>query len=125
MRPPIYSLAAASSAVLAVLGSPVPRFHAFGNAPQPGSTNYKLPYAVWRTISGTPENYINQRPDMDNWVVQVDSYSASQSQVVEVSDALSYALEGEAHITNWNGDDKERETGLFWISFTVEFKTPR
>lgn len=125
MIAPIYPLARSSSAVMAILGSPNPRFYAFGNAPQPGKPGYALPYAVWQTVYGSPENYVNQRPDVDNWGIQVDAYAASAQQARDVSQALSDALEGQAHVTAWNGEDRETETNLYRVSFTVEFWTPR
>jgi hypothetical protein len=76
-------------------------------------------------VYGTPENYINQRPDMDNWGVQVDVYSQSAQQSRDVLDALSYAMEGVAHVTAWGPEERETETNLYRSSFTVEFFTLR
>lgn len=125
MNTPIYALVKASPAALILLGSPNPRFYAFGNAPQPGTTAYKLPYAVWQTAYGTPENYVNQRPDIDNWGIQVDAYAQSMQQARDVLMALRDALEGAAHIVSWGIEEQETSTKLYRANFTVEFYTPR
>jgi NMD protein affecting ribosome stability and mRNA decay len=61
---------------------------------------------------------------VDNWGIQVDAYAASAQQARDVSKALSDALEGKAHVTAWNGEDRETETNLYRVCFTVEFWTP-
>lgn len=121
----LFQLAKADPAVTALLGSAVTRFWAFGNAPQKGMPNYGLPYAVYQMVYGSPENYVNQRPDMDNAGYQVDCYSQTAEQARQVAAALSYSLEGAAHVTAWNGEDRETETNLYRVSFTVESWTPR
>jgi hypothetical protein len=121
---PIYELAKASAAVQALLGAN-PRFTPFGAAPQKGEPLYGVPYAVYQTIYGSPENYLSQRPDMDNWGVQVDAYARTAPEANAVAVALREALEGVAHVTAYNGDAKDAATGLFRYSFTVEFWTPR
>lgn len=120
MFPPIYQIAAADAGVKAVLGSP-PDLFAFGDAPQGASR----PYAVWQTISGVPENYLGQRPDMDSYRVQVDVYSLDSAQARVIAKALRDALEPHAHIVAWRGESRERETRLYRISFDVQFWEPR
>jgi hypothetical protein len=121
---PIYLLAAASAAVRALLGTE-PRLTPFGAAPQRGDPLYGVPYAVYQTIYGSPENYLNQRPDVDNWGVQVDAYAKTVADAQAVAVALRDAFEGAAHVVAYNGDSKDPPTGLFRYSFTVEFWTPR
>jgi hypothetical protein len=121
---PIYQLAAASAAVRALLGTE-PRFTPFGAAPQKDDPLYGVPYAVYQTIYGTPENYLGQRPDVDNWGVQVDVYAKTVPQANAAAIALREAFEGVAHVVAYNGDAKDPPTGLFRFSFTVEFWTPR
>lgn len=120
MFSPAYEIVKADGGVTALLGSP-PRFYSFGDAPQDGSK----PYAVQQVVSGFPENYLNQTPDTDSVVVQIDVYAQAPQDAKAICLALANALEPVSHITNWNGQFRDSETRLWRISFTVEFKTPR
>ena len=121
--PPIFS-AANVTAVRALLGVPV-RFWMFSRAPQPGAPNYAKPYAVWQTITGSPENYINQLPDTDSFTAQVDVYGDTGDSVTNVATALRDALEPVAYVTAWRGETKDPNTNLFRFSFDVDFFTNR
>lgn len=120
MDSPAFDLAKASPAVTALLGTP-PRFFDFGEA----GRDAVAPYAVRQLIAGTPENYINQTPDGDSLVEQVDIYAGTMEEARAVRDALVAALEPAGHITSWNGKFKDVDTRLYRISFTVDFKTYR
>lgn len=120
MFSPAYDLAAASLAVQAVLGNP-PRFTSFGNAPQDGAK----PYAVQQTITGSPENYLGQLPDLDSLSVQVDVYARVMADAKAITVALRDAFEPAGYVTSWNGEFFEADTKLWRISFTVDFKIPR
>jgi len=122
---PLFALAVATPAVLAVLGANPTRLYPFGDSPQKGEPLYGRPYAVWQTVYGSPENYLNQRPDVDNWGVQVDVYADTVANARSIRDALLVAWEDDGHVTAWNGDGRETNTKLYRISFTVEFWTPR
>ena len=61
MMPPIFPVVAASAAAQAALGAAPVRFFPFGAAPQ----DVALPYAVWQTVDGAPENYLGNLPDAD------------------------------------------------------------
>jgi hypothetical protein len=121
---PIYALAAASSTVVGLLktGTGPLRFYLFGEADQ----KTERPYAVWQTVGGSPENYINQRPDSDDWSTQVDVYAKdSATQARNIAYALIDAFEGSAYVTSYNGEYREAETRLYRFSFTVDWITHR
>lgn len=120
--PPVFSLAASSAAVVALLGSSPVRFWPFGQAPQ----NESRPYAVHQLIYGAPENSMSCAPDIDNAGVQVDVYAQTVSAAREVANALRDAFE-EAHnqVVAWNGETWDQPTGLYRVSFTAEFWTGR
>lgn len=120
MFSPAFEIANASAAVKAVLGTPL-RFYGFGDAQQDGAK----PYAVHQVIAGSPENYINQVPDQDTLVVQVDAYAGTPQEAKAIVRALVGAFEPVAHVTSWNGEFRDPETRLWRISFTVEFKADR
>ena len=120
MYPPIYEVAAADATVKSVLGSP-PRLYLFGEAPP----NVPKPYAVWRVPYGTPENYLGQAPDMDNFGAQIDVYGATATACRGVAKALRDALEPVAYVVSWNGESRDPVTRDYNYSFTVEFMEPR
>lgn len=125
MTPPIFP-AVNVPAVRALLktGQDPLRFYLFGKAPQ----GVQYPYAVWRLVYGTPENYLAGRPDTDSLGTQIDVF-ASQSQGADVArnvaSALRDAIEGHAYITAWLGDDQDPDTKSYRTSFQVEWVTTR
>jgi hypothetical protein len=131
MFPPAFSIAASDNSVKALLGpgtagNPV-RFWAFGEAPRDAQGNPAggTPYAVWQIITGSAENYIDKIPDIDSHSIQIDCYSNSFSNSRDVAKALRDAMEPHAYVTAWNGEFRDQPTGLYRVSFTMEFLTPR
>lgn len=121
MQPPIFPVCAADAAVTALLGTEPTRLYPFGEAPQ----GVAKPYATWQHIGGSPENYINQRPDMDGFSLQVDVYATTVSEVSDVAGALRDAIEVKAHIVRWGKQDTDKETGSRHISFDVDWFVSR
>ncbi|MDY0292727.1 MAG: DUF3168 domain-containing protein [Desulfuromonadaceae bacterium] len=93
----------------------------FGSAPQ----DTKPPYVVWQNIGGVPINYLGERPDMENRLIQVDAYATTQEKVTEIIDAVEYAIEEDAHIVGYNIDELDVNTGLWRASFDAEFYNTR
>lgn len=121
MFPPIFQVVAADSGVTAVLGSAPVRFYPFGEAPE-GVT---YPYAVWQLVSGSPENYLAGRPDIDGFSLQIDVYAKSGSDARAVGRALRDAIELSAYITRWSGESRDEDTKTYRLSFDVDWLTPR
>lgn len=121
MFPPIFSVCAADAGVTAVLGSSPTRLYPFGEAPQ-GVT---APYAVWQVISGAPENYLADRPDLDGYTVQVDVYGDTDTQVAGAATAIRDAIELKSHIVRWGGQSRDPDTNRYRISFDSDWLTPR
>lgn len=121
MFAPIFPVVAGSAAVAAVLGSAPVRFWPFGEAPE----NSVLPYSVWQQVSGSPENYINQTPDLDSYTLQVDVYASTGSSARAAAKALRDAIEPHAHIGAWRGESREKDTKLYRYSFDVDWMVPR
>lgn len=92
-----YSLYALQAVVKDVLGTNPVRLYPFGMQ----DDNIVYPYAVWQNIGGSPENYLNQRPDADHYSLQVDVYGDTDTDVIAVARALRDAIEGKAYITRW------------------------
>lgn len=126
MYPPIFPPVAANAACVALLktGSNPIRFYLFGRAPQ----NVAYPYAVWRQVGGSPENYLGQTPDIDSFVTQVDVFanpSQGAAKAREVAQALRDAIEPVAYITGWYGDDIDPDTNNFRFTFQADWLTQR
>ena len=121
MYPDIFQLASTSVAVTAALGSNPTRFWPFGQAPQ----DEARPYAVHQLVYGSPVNTLGCVPEADNYGVQVDVYAKTVTAARSATQALRDAFEPHGHIVAWNGEFWEPATGLYRISFTVEFWTDR
>lgn len=121
MYPPIYSIASADATVKFIFGTDPVRLFLFGDAYE----DVTLPYAVWQTIGGSPENYIDKTPDIDSFLVQVDVYSVSAVTARSGAEALRDALESHAHITAWRGESFDKGTKRYRYSFDINFLTSR
>lgn len=122
MYPPIFATCYADSAVQNLLGSDPLRLYPFG---ENSENNQTAPYAVWQTLSGSPENYIDKAPDIDVWTIQVDVYAATIDSVRDAAEALRDAIQTVAHITFWNGDGRDPDTNLYRFTFTVDWWVTR
>ena len=121
MTPPIYSVCAANSGVTALIGSSPVRLYQFGEAPQ----GVSLPYAVWQIIGGSPENYLNQVPDVDGFSIQIDVYGSTASSVRNAAKAIRDAIEPTAYVTSYNGESRDYETKLYRYGFSVDWLVHR
>lgn len=121
MFPPLFSTLYASSAVKALLGTTPLRVYPFGEAPQ-GVT---LPYAVYQSITGTPENYLGDVPDMDGYTVQLDVYGSTLTSSRAAASAIRVALESVSYITSLREPPRDSPTNHFRYSLDVSFFTPR
>lgn len=122
MYPPVFQVAAEDPGVTALLGTNPVRFWPFGRAPQ----NEVRPYAFHQLVYGNPDNSLSCIPTEDLFGIQIDAYAKTVSDARNVAQALRDAFEAQHHpITSFNGEDWEQSTGLYRVSFTVEFWTER
>lgn len=121
MNPPVFATVKNNAAVQAAFGASPVRVYPFGQAPDKPVD----PYCVWRISAGTPENFINQRPDIDAYTVQFDVYGLTAASVEAGARALRDALEGACHITSWLGTDREASTGRYSYRFLADWWVPR
>lgn len=117
MIPSIFQHVIQNPAVIAALGSSPTKFYGFGDAPQ-GVTGT---YAVWQVVSGSPENYLDCPPNYDNTTIQIDVYGDLPGPVATAATALRDAIQSRAYITRWGGQQRERDTKLYRISFDVSW----
>lgn len=125
MIPPVYQIAMAHPPVVALINN---RLWPFGEAPRnaDGTPAGGTPYAVWQITYGSPDNTLSCTPGMDNFGVQFDGYGTTAASARNVISALRDAYElTYNHVVSWNGEFKDEPTGLFRVSMTVEFWTPR
>lgn len=121
MFPPVFATLYADNPVKALLGSNPMRVYPFGEAPQ----GVALPYAVYQTIVGLPENYLGMAPDIDSYTTQIDVYGSTLGSVRSAASAIRVALEGVAHITSLREPPRDDPTNHFRYSLDVDFWTPR
>lgn len=118
---PIFTVSAADAGVRALLGVTPHRLYPFGEAPE----GVAKPYAVWQLVTGSPENYLAGRPDMDGFTLQVDVYAATASSARAVTDAIAHAIELKANVVRWGGENKDAATNLYRSSFDIDWLVPR
>lgn len=116
MYPALFEIVVANTTVKEVFGESPTKVYPIEAPP---GTQY--PYATFRTLFGTPENNLGHVPDIDNWAVQVDVYDTSIEGLRYSAGVLRDALEQNAHITAWNGEERDFITKAFKYSFTIEF----
>ena len=121
MYAPIFTTISASAGVKALIGSNPVRCYPFGMAPQ----GVQLPYVVWQSITGSPENYINQTPDIDKFSIQVDVYATTETSARNVAKALRDVIEPLAYITSWRGESIDPDTLHKRFSFDVDWFVKR
>lgn len=118
---PIFAVTSSDAGVRALLGVTPHRLYPFGEAPE----GVAKPYAVWQLISGSPENYLAGRPDIDGFTLQVDVYASTATSARAVTDAIVHAIELKANIVSWGGEKKDTATNLYRSSFDVDWLVPR
>lgn len=122
MMPPIFAILAASSEVTAKLGVvPNMRFYPFGAANQ----NTLKPYATFQVITNTPENYLGQLPDSDDYRVQVDVWAATQASANDTAQAIRDAVEPHAYMVNAGSTLRDAETGTYRYMMDFQFQEYR
>lgn len=121
MAAPIFEVCSADPAVTALLGVAPTRLFPFGEAPE----GVAKPYAVWQLVTGSPENYLAGRPDIDDYTLQVDVYAETGAAARAVTKAISHAVELKANIARWGDESKDTETKLYRSSFDIDWLVPR
>ena len=96
MYPPIFEVCKADNNVLSNLGN-LPRIYPFGEATDPA-----LPYVVWQSVGGAPENYVNNVPDIDSWSLQIDVYGSTAAEARDAAKAIRDAIEPHCYIVSWS-----------------------
>ena len=117
MYPPIFQEVAGHAPATALIGTNPVRFYPFGEAPQ----DTPRPYAVWQIVTGFPENYLGQVPDVDSYTVQIDVYAATATSARNVAKAIRDAIEPVSHIMAWRGESRDPNTKDYRLSFDSDW----
>ncbi|EEA8679330.1 DUF3168 domain-containing protein [Salmonella enterica subsp. enterica] len=118
MIAPIFPVCASSPEVTALLGSNPVRIYPFGIQ----DDNVVYPYAVWQNLQGgSPENYLNQRPDADKFSLQIDVYADTADEAMLAAQAIIYAIELKANIVRYGPQDRDESTLKYRYSFDVDW----
>lgn len=117
MTPEVFPLLSASAAVRAALGTGPTRIYPWGLAPD----TVKDPYCVWDYTSGTPNNFLGCRPNMDYFAVQFDVYGVTEPSVLAAAKAIRDALEPRQQISNWSGSTRDPSTKRYRFRFSVDW----
>lgn len=121
MFPPVFATVAANATVQSLFGTTPTRVYPAAEAPQ----GLDATYAVWQSVGGSPENYVNTVADMDKFGVQIDVYAASLTAARTAAAALRDAIEPAAYVVAWNGEFRDPDTKLFRYSFSVDWLVER
>lgn len=117
MNPPVFQVVASNPAVQALLGIDPTRLWPFGE----GDPNPELPYAVWQTVYGSPQNYLAQVPDVDTWGTQIDVFAAEGTEARDAARAIRDVVELSAYVVAYNGESRDAVTRNYRYSFTVDW----
>lgn len=121
MYPPIFETVSVDPDIQLTFGTNPIRVFPFGESPQ----NPSLPYAVWQVISGSPENCLDQVPNMDLFSLQIDVYSLTVDASRDGAMRLRDAIEPYAHVVSWRGESRDPDTLYYVSSFDVDWWTTR
>lgn len=117
MNPDLFPILKANASVTALLGSEPLRVFPHGRAP----TNTVKPYAVYAVYNANPENYLGQRPDIDNKGTQIEIFADTSQSLESCFLAIRDALEDFAHMTNYNTPDLDANTNLYGVRMEFDF----
>jgi hypothetical protein len=120
---PVFSLVSASSACTTLLGSSPVR--CWEDAVPETQVPAVRPYAVWTTVGGAPENYLEGVPTMDAGRVQVSVYADSKTAARATAKAIRDAIEPSAHMVSTPLSTYESDTKLYVYLLQFQFWTAR
>ncbi len=83
------------------------------------------PLVVWSIISGAPENYLQELPDIDDGRFQFDFYALDQATARQLCEAAQAVLEPLGYIVMGPIEGREDELLLWRWTFDLEIWTSR
>lgn len=117
-----FSIMNANNAVKALLGTPVLRIYPFGTKL---GTTPTMPYALFKTVSSSPYNYLGDTPDIDLSSIQVDIYSETADNVEDCFNAIRDAIEPSGYLISYNTDNTDIENNKYHITMEIDLHDER
>lgn len=114
MLPPVYTALKEDTSVSAIVGN---RIYRHGNAPQ----DVTRPYVTWFLVTGTPENTLCDRPDVDRMTLQIDCWHQTDAGIELLADSVRDALEPFGHVTGIVINERDQETKLYRIGIQMDW----
>ena len=114
MLPPIYAVLSQDANVANIVGN---RIYPHGEAIQ----DTEKPYIVWQLITGTPQNTLSDRTDIDAMRIQIDCYHQSPVGIEALADVVREAIESYANITSIPLNLREPDTKLYRIALDLDW----
>lgn len=114
MLPNVYAALMASADVVALIAD---RAYRHGRAPQ----GVASPYVTWSVPGGAAQIVLDTRTDADQYRLQVDCWSETDTEVETLAAAVRAALEPVAVLVAYTGDERDPDTQKFRMSFAVDW----
>lgn len=83
------------------------------------------PYITWQVISGAPENYQGQAPNVDNARVQINIWARDEASCRTTATAARDVLDTHGHQALLMGPERDPETKSYRIQMDYSFWTDR
>lgn len=77
------------------------------------------PAIRWQLVSGTPENYMDGPPGIDNGRFQFDIFAPTQDACDAAQVAVLEVLEAEGYVVSYNGTGRDELTKQYFTSFDL------
>lgn len=114
MVPPVYRILSGDVAVTALVADRISGQGYGGETPV-------APYITWNVVSGMPQNYLADRPGVDDFRAQVDIWAQDAATAKQVAEAARDALEPHAYCVGVVADEYDPETQLYRYGFDWRF----
>lgn len=118
---PVYELLMADAVTVAIVSDRVYEDVAPQETQAVDSATGREPYVVWQTIGGGMQNYLSERPGIDNARVQLDCYAETKTVVRNLAVAVRDAIELHAHQIGQPRTEYIHAVKLFRVSMDFSF----
>jgi Protein of unknown function (DUF3168) len=118
-NPRLFSIIAGDSSCTALLGVNPTRFYPYSQAPK----GAPRPYAVYGVITALPQNYLDDRADIDQKGTQIDIYAESAAACEATFNAIRDAIEPSIHkciLTNFSTPALDSDTNSYHARMEVD-----
>ncbi len=118
MMPPVFSTLSVSSSILDMFGSNPCRIYPFDRSDEQPEV---YPYVTWGVVSGVPENYLGNRPDVDSIRVQIDVWGRTAKECLDGMALIRNELEPISYLLDFSDAGRDTETKCYRMIADFEF----